>query len=228
MKLMQSTPTDRDLEILRHVARYRLSTRELLQQLFFPDATPSAVYKVVARLEKSKLLRECRLSVGFSYYILGRRAADYLPAEPKSRQRFTEQSFPLAYAYASFCVAHNLRRLTSAEFSRCFPELCEPGKPTGIYYVDDRRQPSRIGTVLLDRGNSPRNIVRKLQRLMRQRYKTPAFASLIQNGWFCVTILTCWPLKQEYLQSVVQQSIRSPISIDIVTVSELEQFYRKV
>ena len=42
--------TERDEEILRHVARYRLTTTEALRRLFFPDAKPGGEKNVLRRL----------------------------------------------------------------------------------------------------------------------------------------------------------------------------------
>lgn len=220
--------TARDHEIIAHVSRFRLTTRDILQRQFFPDATASAVAKVVARLLKGNWLCERKMTSGCSYYVLGRAAANYLDIPSRARRPFSEQSFPLAYGYLAYCVQHKLRRLTAAEFQREFPELSRDRSPAGGYYLDARSSPARLGTVLLDRGNPPKNLLRKVERLIRQRYKIPGFVPLIQNGWFCITILTAWPQKQEYLQVAVRQAVRTPIPVEVVTVPELQAFFRRV
>lgn len=225
---MTATPTERDLEILAHVVRHGLTTRGFLQQVFFPAATTSAVAKVVQRLVKNQWLREYCLGTGFSYLVLGRQASSFLAGDCPLSRRFTEQNFPLAYGFLAFCLTHQLRRLTSQEFMAQYPDLCRPGMATGRYFIDTRQQPYRLGTILLDRGNPPKNILRKLERTARQRYTHPTFTHLIQNGLFTITILTAWPLKQEYLQVAVRQAFRSLIAVDVVTVPELQAFYRRV
>lgn len=225
---MNTTPNSRDLEILQHVALHGLTTRAFLQQLFFAGATDSAVAKVVQRHVQNKWLRECKMGNGFSYIVLGRKSAAFVSGGDFAPRRFTEQSFPLAYGYLAFCTAHSLRRLASRDFSGDYPELCRPGMQTGKYFIDSRREPFRLATVILDRGNPPRNILRKLDRAARKRYAIPAFADLIQNGLFSITILTAWPLKQEYLQDAVRQSFRSMVVVDVATVPELQPFYRRI
>ncbi|RIK76993.1 MAG: hypothetical protein DCC67_13220 [Planctomycetota bacterium] len=221
-------PSLRDRQILDHVARYRLSTREFIQRHFFAEAGKSAVSKVVGRLVADGYLRVCRLANGFHYYVVGQQGREFTDAASDADRPFTEQSFPLAYGFLAFCSAHGVRRLTSSEFQTTFPELCRPRMKTGSFYADARHTPARLGTVLVDRGNPPKLIIRKLQRLLAQHYRLPNFAQRIQAGQFCVTILTAWPLKQRLLASAVKLGFRAALPVEVVTVPELQLFYRRV
>lgn len=222
---MTTTPSDRDRQILNHVHRYRLTTREFLQRACFEDASESAVAKVVTRLVRSRLLRERRLATGLTYYVLGPQGQQAVGAAPHSGRKFTEQSFPVAYGFLAFCLSAGVRRLTAAEFQTAFPELCRERMKAGAYYVDAQQTPCRLGTVLLDRGNPPKQILRKLDRLLAQHYRTPAFAALIQSRRFCVTIITASPVKKRLLDSAVKQTVRGPAHIEVVVVSELQAIY---
>lgn len=181
-----TTPSVRDRQILDHVHRYRLTTRACLQQQFFAGAGPSAASKVVGRLVANGYLRECALASGFSYYVLGREGRELVAAPADADRPFTEQSLPLAYGFLAFCVAHGVRRLTSAEFLSAFPEHARPRMKTGSYYADARHTPARLGTVLVDRGNPPKLILRKFHRLLTQHYRLPNFAERIQAGQFAL------------------------------------------
>ena len=225
---MTTTPTDRDRQILDHVYRYRLTTREFLQREFFPDAGDSAVSKVVGRLVGAGWLREYRLGNGVTYCVLGRQGREAVGASAKRGRRFTEQSFPAAYGFLAFCVGQSVRRLTSAEFGTAFPELCRERMKTGGYYVDARQPAGRLGTVLLDRGNHPKQLLRKLDRLLVQHYRSPGFVALIQAGRFCVTIITAWPVKQRMLETAVKLAVHGPARVEVTTVPELQAFYRRI
>ena len=220
--------TNRDIAILDHVHRYRLTTPDFLRQRFFPDATPSAVSKVTTRLVVEKCLLERQLRPGFRYYVLGGRGAAMVGAEPRSARRFTEQSLPLAYGLLAFCSANGLVRLTSREFQAAFPELASAQSQTSGYFRDTRDEPTRLGMALLDRGNPPKEILRKLNRLILQRYRNPSFLSLIQSGLFSITILTAWPVKQRYLLSALRQATRGPTRLQVEVVPELQLFYRRI
>lgn len=221
-------PSLRDYQIIDHVARYRLSTIPFIQQHFFPDTGKSAVSKVIGRLVDNDYLRGCRLANGFNYYVVGRQGRELTGAAADADRPFTEQTFPVAYGFLAFCSAHSIWRLTSSEFQSMFPEHCRPRMKTGSYYTDVRHTPARLGTVLVDRGNPPKLILRKLERLRIQHYRLPKFAERILAGEFCVTILTAWPLKQRLLTTAVHLGLRAAVPVEVVTVPELQFFYRRV
>jgi hypothetical protein len=223
-----TTFTARDRHILHHVQRYRLTTRDVLKRLFFSQAGESAVSKVLARLVADGALCGCRLGNGFGYYVLGRQGMDAVGATAASGRPFSEQTLPVAFGFLAFCITSGVRRLTADEFRRAFPLLCRDRMKAGSYYVDARSTPHRLGTVLVDRGNPPKLILHKLQRLSAQQYRAPAFAELIQTGRFCVTILTAWPLKQRLLDSAIRLAFRGPLRVEVATVPELQAFYRRI
>jgi len=220
--------TSRDDAILDHVHRYRLSTPDFLQREFFPGSTPSAVSKVTARLVAESYLIDRQLRPGFRYYVLGGRGAALLGADPRSARRFTEQSLPLAYGLLAFCIANGLIRLTSSEFQESFPELVSARSQTSGYFRDTREDRPRLGMVLLDRGSPPKQILRKIDRLILQRYRNPSFLSLIQSGHFSITILTAWPVKQQYLLSALRRLAGGPTRLQVEVVPELQLFFRRI
>ncbi|MEX2186048.1 MAG: hypothetical protein WD875_04605 [Pirellulales bacterium] len=225
---MTTTPTARDRQILDHVHRYRLTTREFLQRAFIADGGDGAVNKVIQRLVADGWLRECRLDNGLTYFVLGGQGREAVGAASASGRPFTEQSFPVAYGFLAFCLGQGVRRLTSGEFQQAFPDLYRPRMKTGGYYVDARQSPHRLGTVLLDRGNPPKRILHKLDRLVAQHYRTPTFVELILSGRFCVTIITAWPVKKRLLDSAVKLTVRGPVCVEVATVAELQAFYRRI
>jgi hypothetical protein len=66
---------ERDYDILEHILKYRMTTREVLHHLFFADSKPNAVSKVTSRLTLHEYL--CRredLATNFIYFTLGLKA----------------------------------------------------------------------------------------------------------------------------------------------------------
>ena len=147
---------------------------------------------------------------------------------PRSARRFTEQSLPLAYGLLAFCIANQLVRLTSREFQDEFSELASVQSQTSGYFRDTREDQARLGMVLLDRGTPPKQILRKIDRLILQRYRNPSFLSLIQSGLFSITILTAWPVKQQYLLSALRKAARGPTRLQVEVVPELQLFFRRI
>lgn len=220
-----ATLNERDLAILRHVHLHRVSSRELLQQQFFPSASRNAVGKVIARLAQHDWLREHRFAAGFHYCTLGRRGVRELDASPTAVRPFTEQSLPAAYALSALCVTNNFTLLAPPQFQQQYPQLSSAGTASIRYFIYPTVDGNCLATALLDRANSRRHLLRKLDRIILQRYRIPAFFTLIQQGRFCITILTGWPAKRDYLAATLGRQLRGPTRVVIHVVPQLQKFY---
>lgn len=221
--------TDRDLDMLQFVHRFRLATRRQLHRQFFPDMSANAVGKVVARLNLADYLREHRVDSGFSYCTLGARGARRIGVPYDAiRSTFSEQTLPAAFAHASFCQNQGLHLFTPEEFAERFPALRQiPPAATG-YFVYPIEGVTCLATSLVDRANALRHVFRKLDRLILRHYKNPAFLALIQQRRFCVTILTGWPAKQDYLAAALRRKSYAPSRVEAHVVPQLRQFYRRI
>lgn len=220
--------TDRDLELLQFIHRFRLATRDQLHRRFFPGATANAVAKVVARLKLADYLREHRVDSGFSYCTLGARGARRLGAPYDATRTFSEQTLPAAYAHASFCQDHSLHALTPSEFIQTFPALSQVSAPATGYFIYSIDGTTYLATSLVDRANALRHLFRKLDRLLTRHYKNSAFLALIQQRRFCVTILTGWPAKQDYLAAALRRKSYAPSRVEAYVVPQLQEFYRRI
>jgi len=77
--------TPRDEQILRHIARHRLSIRPVLQQLFFKSS--DAAGNVINRLVRAGMLESSKLPGGHSYYQLTDKGAQALGLQKAPRVR---------------------------------------------------------------------------------------------------------------------------------------------
>ena len=111
---------------------------------------------------------------------------------------------------------------------RIFRNWSRAQSQTSGYFRDTRDDRARLGLALLDRGNPPKQILRKFDRLILQRYRNPSFLSLIQSGLFSITILTAWPVKQRYLLSALRQAAKGPTRLQVEVVPELQVFFRRI
>lgn len=223
-----NTINERDLAILDHVHRHRLASREILQQLFFPNASRNAVGKVIVRLTQHDWLREHRLANGFAYCTLGRRGARQLAAPARVVRPFTEQTLPAAYAFSAFCATRSISPLTAAEFQQEFPTLCPSQSVSTGYFRYSIAGQTHLAVALVDRANTLRHLFRKLDRLIRRRYQIPGFFALIHQRRFCITILTGWPAKQEDLAAALRKKSFDPTRVEAHVVPQLQLFYRRM
>lgn len=215
----------RDREILEHLLRHRLATREFLRRVFFPEGSVNAVGKVLTRLAQNDWVREHELQHGFRYVVLGQRGRREVSADRRACWRFTEQSFPLAYAITSHCLTHNHYKLSGPEFEQQFPELVTSPAESVHYFVASTEGRVRLARPLLDRGSPPPMIFRRIDRIARRAYRRPVHYEMIQQDRFSVTILTAWPSKQRYLTRAIQQTQRGPLHVDVHCVPELQRFF---
>jgi|GEM_PF-3251256 hypothetical protein len=102
----------RDLEILRHVDRYRLSVNEVLHDLYFPGTQPNAVTKATARLCREGYLRPFPLVPSRRYFVPGPRAISVLGCSTRRSEPLGPQSLPTEPGVLEYCTLSNSRHLS--------------------------------------------------------------------------------------------------------------------
>ena len=91
---------ERDLDILKHVSRYRMTVLEVLQRMpFFSDDSPHAAKEAVRRLRSGGYLKSATLYRTRRYYHLTRTAANV-----DARGNFTSLSGLPGWKDGSFVV----------------------------------------------------------------------------------------------------------------------------
>ncbi|MBX3412769.1 MAG: hypothetical protein KF708_08780 [Pirellulales bacterium] len=215
--------SDRDLAILEHVARYRLSTDDVLTELFFPDAkTMSAVQSVTARLTRQRWLSKSQPLPRRNVYTLG---PGYTRLNPKARIRpFTEQSLPAAMAILYYCVRNGHKRLTMEELRSIDPGICEPGTRSSSLIVLSHAGGLGVSLLLVDRASPTRRVLWKVKRTVRQRVTRSFYLELIRAKRFSVTILVPVPDRAVALQQMFRQDYRGSTPIFVCHVPEFAPF----
>ncbi len=214
--------TVRDREILQFIARYRLATDGILRQKFFGDVQDHGpVRKVALRLVLRNYLREFTLRDRLSYYVLAPRGCRALGIRAKEPRPFTEQSLPAALAIAYFCVANGVIRYTAAEFRERYPEYCRPGLQSSAYFMEETESKVSLNMLLVDRGVAPRGLLRKVGKVIGQRYKLRPLARLIQKRRFGIVVLTGLPAKKHDLDKAISEKHRGPVRVRVEVVPEL-------
>jgi hypothetical protein len=90
--------------ILDHVLRYRMTTNQVVERLYFPAQKYNAVTKVTARLRRDRLLSKFVLCHPRVYFTLGPRAAQDLGVSPGRTCPLGPQSLPTEYAVLAYAV----------------------------------------------------------------------------------------------------------------------------
>lgn len=197
----------RDLEILSHVARYRLTTQETLHRLFFTGATPEAPKTVVRRLREGGYLQSRPLYLRRAYYQLTRSAAALLGEPEEAARPLGPQALVRAYGVLAYCchAESERQRLTRLEFHRAFPYLSENGIPFDAFYVE--RDPRlRLMQIVVDQGGDARRLLRKCRTRLKLARETPGLSDLVRGGEFGLALVTSSNEKAEALRAGRQQS----------------------
>jgi hypothetical protein len=181
----------RDHDIFDHVRRYRLTTRDVLHRLFFPEVKPNAVTKVTSRLCDSGFLNQYDLYESRHYFVLGPEAARLLGVPQKRTEELGVQALPIEFATLLFCTgAGDRERLTRPELQAHHPSILVPGVDASRYYLDRDGGKTRLATVRVDCGGSPDHVARKCRDDLDRRLEHDAFADLVAKDQFMIAVIT--------------------------------------
>ncbi len=202
----QARLVDRDYDILEHVQRYRLTTRQVLHTLFFDDSEPNAVTKVTSRLVNGKFLNRYDLHSGKSYFVCGSAAAKIFGLSPKKCAPLGPQALFEQYAILQFCIFGKTRRerLLVREVADNLPSLQGKGLRAGSFYLDRQNDVTRLAAMRVDHGAPSAHIVRKCRAELERLIGLPTIADLVQRRQFMFAIITSTDQKV----SDIQQSLR--------------------
>lgn len=200
--------SDRDRKILDHVARYRLTTNQVLHRLFFPQNKLNAVHKVTARLCKHDLLSKFTFHHPRVYFTLSPNEAQNRGLLASRGQPLGTQSLPTEYAslvYATLGIAQH-RRLSSTELEQLCPWLT-PELRDVPHCLDDAREPSVLESIRVDLGGKPDHVARKCDADVQVRRRSREFDALLRQGCFRMVVVTGTPQKAVAIQAAIDQHV---------------------
>ena len=216
--------TKRDRDLLEFIVRYRIGTCRLLKaQYFESNATDENVNRVLKRLERRGLIRRVIAAGGYTYCTATRRTLALLGEPPRTPRPLTEQTLPVVLAVATYCVDHEIERLTSKEFEELYPELWRPGMRSSNYVLVDIDGKLRLEMLLVDRGGAAHRIKSRVRRVLAQRRGLPKFDALMKAGRFRVTVLTGTSEQQGKIMRRVSRKPFAPIEVTALVIPELAE-----
>lgn len=214
---------DRDLAILEHIARYRMTTIDVLHSVFFARNERDAVNSTIRRLRAAEYVASASLSAPRRcYYHLANRGAKLLGISASKARALGEQALPSRYAILNYCCAEESRDvLLPSDFAKEFPDCVQKGVAKEPYYYDDANGVARLSFLMIDHGADAGRIIRKCRRVFGERLKIEAFRELIEGDAFSVTVLTSRETKKQSIEAARKRAEDFPYPIRIEVVSEL-------
>lgn len=198
--------TERDVEILGHIRRFRMTTSDVLHRLFFKGNEIDAVKSWVRRLRDADYLQTADLITPRKYLYLRPKAVRKLYGESgKMAKALGVFALARQFGILSFCclgeTAH--RKLTVFEFKDMFPSLADNSLPKDFYYVDKSGATQRLGFIYVDHGCANERIYQRYRHIVAQRYRIAAWRQeVIEPDRFTVAIVTAKPEKKKRIEEV--------------------------
>ncbi|MCP5127494.1 MAG: hypothetical protein H6973_18225 [Gammaproteobacteria bacterium] len=200
--------TERDEEVLKHVARYRLTTTDALRRLFFPEAKPGGEKNIVRRLT-GDYLQPQPLYGKRVYYQLTPKAAKVLGESEESATPFGPQALVRLYGVLAFCCLGKTIRpvFTRTEFIQAFSGFAQAlDLGQNHFYLDFDGKTTRLGQILVEQGGEYQRLVNKCRKLIERGRELPGFQEIINDELFVISIVLAEESKREMLLSHLRKN----------------------
>jgi hypothetical protein len=195
---MSTKLTTRDYEILQHLLRYKIASREMFHRALFSKVSLNAVTKVVTRLVANGWLKRHPFLVASCYFSLTDKAARLFGVPEAAIERpMPSQEIIAEYATAAYCCLGDKprKRLTRDEIEGDFAHLYFDQLDVEHYYLDPNFRPELLGQVFVDEGSAHLPFLQSCRQDIATRCKRAAFRKQVLGGGFRLTILTAVPEK---------------------------------
>jgi hypothetical protein len=209
---------ERDLKILRFVARYRLVPLDILWKNFFPgqgrDAAKSTLRRLLGKAPTHRYLRPQFLDGTRVAYRLTRRGCHELGvsqrlARPLGPRAKVERLAVLAFLHAT---SRPCKPLIGQKL-REFLELDQAERlPKATFYLESSDTQTVFGVLFIDCGGHPRGIATRTARKLTRYLDGHWFDDEIRAKCFVVTILTGRKSKVASLKRHASTSIDKDLS----------------
>lgn len=218
-------------DILRHVSRYGLTVPAVVQRLFYPRQRLNVVYKALARLCDSDLLRCRPLLTHRVYYVLGPAAQGFIGGSKPNDRQLGAQSLPISLATLLYATAaehaQQRCRLTLPELRDKYPWL-GTSLLASPYCLDSTTLDAPVLELIrVDLGGKADHVARKCRVDIDRRHRLAEFQSLIREQAFRLVVLTPTPEKSSAIQAALDRHHwPTGLAIRLVTVPQLFSLLR--
>ena len=214
--------TERDEEILRHVARYRVTTTEALRRIFFPETKPGSEKNVLRRLIGEHLQSQ-PLYGKKVYYQLTPSSAKALGESDECATPFGPQALVRLYGVMAFCCLGKAMKqvFTKAEFIKefaAFGQSLDLGQ--NHFYLDYDGKTTRLGQIMVDQGAEYQHLINKCRKLIEKGRELPGFQEIIANELFVIAIVLTEDSKRDMLHAQMRKN-PLPVWSRVEVVSDL-------
>ena len=193
----------RDHQVLQHVARYRLTTSQIVRRAVLIDLSHDAVTKRMNRFCASGYLHKYTLVHPTRYYVLGAAGAYLLGLGEHRVFSLGPQSLPVEFAILAYALLGRQprERLTRAEILQWCPWLV-PSLADAPHCSDPRRQVLEL--VRVDLGGPAHHVARKCVIDVTKRRHLQEFLPFVAQGQFRLVVITATSEKSRAVRQALQ------------------------
>jgi hypothetical protein len=223
-ELTAAMVTDRQLAIVREIARYGVMSAEALSHLAY-DGVEASARKMLGRLARQRLVRDATHPIGGRrFYGLTPRVAALLGvsenlARPLGAQALRDRYGMLAFcALCDHCPGERPVRLIRVELEAMRPGLLAvPGIDPARhhYYVEQ----GRLARAVVDHDATVERTVRKCQEIYVRWWEQPALRPLLDD-FLMLTVLTPSTPKRDRIRELLRVS-GTPFLVRVVALPAL-------
>jgi hypothetical protein len=222
---MQTTLDERQLMLLRHVARYRLTTAEVVRTVAgLRLKTNVQALEYLQSLVQQGWLGEAPFDRRGPYFFLTEQAAKRLNLPNDRFGPLSESAKLRAYAMLAFCRLMNVHRerLSLDDLRRLVPSLDTAGM-TATFYAARTETTRTLGFARLDVGGVGRwdRILATLRADIRNLESEPSLRPLFVSRAFEMTLITVTAEKAERLRSTFVEKYSSTMPVHFIAVPRL-------
>jgi len=221
---MRAALQGRDTDILMHVARYRITSLELVHKLFFPQQTAEAARSVLRRLNGPFGFLQSRPLYGkLLYYQLNPRGAREFGEPVESTKPLGPQALPRAFGVVMRCctTTEPQKRITRNEFESACRSLFEAGVPFNDFFLATAAEGTQhFFRIVVDLGGDADRLVRKLLQIRSAYSEVPAMLSILDEGRFGFSLVTTSTSKEEAILKAVDR-FNVPTRVETFVLPEL-------
>jgi hypothetical protein len=181
------------LGVLGHLRTFRVSTAEVVRELFFEEGTSEGVKSFLQRLRARGLIASADLFGTTDYHFLTNDGLRLFGDPPKRTVGLNSSALAEAYGVLRFCASSGHRKkLRKQQFQTQFPELATRGVRATNYYLDDEETPRRIGFIYVDRGIETSKVGRRVGSVaIKKRLEDSSWRTqVLHSRRFAVGIVT--------------------------------------
>lgn len=216
--------TKRDLRIIDHVARHRLTVNPVVHRLFFACQRPNAALKVLLRLCDTGYLRKFPWLRRRTYFVLGTSSVRLFGVSSKRCLPLGSQTLPTELAVLLFATLgnHPHRRLTDQELKTGYPWMTRSLR--AVPHCIDEATPGEpcLELVRVDLGGRADHVARKCECDIRRRRDIVDFQGLLQRQQFRLVVVTATAEKSSAIREALDRHLwPDGLVIHLVVVPQL-------